>query len=143
MNKDYLKKELKQDLIDVQDGKPITPILEKLMELLVCDRCFGKGYGTQTLFMQEGMPDFGPDDGKRFKTKLATMVFCGCSRGKQLMKLWHEGESVIISSFIGGANDKLKRLEAMMENKKKRSKHFTPELMTEYWIEVVKNLRKK
>ena len=65
-----------------------------------CKKCYGKGYGTQTLFARTGIPDFGPWDGKKYQWKLPSMVFCSCSRGKQLMKLWHEGEAEIIKKIL-------------------------------------------
>lgn len=49
-----------------------------------CENCYGKGYGTQTFFAV-GSADFYGD--KEYKTKLPTMVFCECERGKQLEKL--------------------------------------------------------
>jgi hypothetical protein len=56
-----------------------------------CIKCYGKGYGTQTMFM-EGAEDFGGDGFPR--TKMPTTVFCSCERGKQLRKLFADKESV-------------------------------------------------
>ncbi len=102
MNKTNLEKYFKEKLIAIRGGAFITPFLKELMALIVCSKCYGKGYGTQTLFAQEGMPDFGPDNGKRRATKLPQMVFCDCSRGKQLMELWHEGEEIIVRAAAEG-----------------------------------------
>ena len=49
-----------------------------------CLKCYGKGYGTQTL-IEESYKDFGNE--KTWRHKVPTMVFCKCSRGKQLEKL--------------------------------------------------------
>lgn len=60
-----------------------------------CKKCFGKGYGTSLRFA-EGREDFGS---RMMRLKLPQMVFCRCSRGKQLMELWHEGECIIINHY--------------------------------------------
>lgn len=49
-----------------------------------CTKCYGKGYGTQTLFSSSGAGDFEPAEPKTWKEP--TMVFCTCERGKQLEK---------------------------------------------------------
>lgn len=65
-----------------------------------CMKCYGKGYGTQTLYQKE-YADFSGD--KERIIKLPTMVFCECARGRQLMNLWHAGEKILIKSLMGGA----------------------------------------
>ena len=80
MRQGFLEKEIKEDLIAIRSGSFITPILKKILLLIGCDKCFGKGYGTQTAFVG-GSDDFID---KKYKWKLPTMVFCDCSRGKQL-----------------------------------------------------------
>lgn len=99
MNKFELEKELKQMLLDVRNGALITPILKKFVTIAHCGKCWGKGYGTETKFSETGMPDFGPDDGKRYRTRLPEMVFCDCQRGKDLMRLWNEGRSIMYRAF--------------------------------------------
>lgn len=42
-----------------------------------CKKCYGKGYGTQTLYVGNS----------RYREKQPTMVFCSCERGKQLQAL--------------------------------------------------------
>lgn len=49
-----------------------------------CEKCYGKGYGTQIL-NYHGSADFPGD--KSFNEKAPTVVFCDCERGKQLEKL--------------------------------------------------------
>jgi len=49
-----------------------------------CEKCYGKGYGTQTLGTRS-MTDFG--DEKEEYAKLPSVVFCTCSRGEQLEAL--------------------------------------------------------
>ena len=49
-----------------------------------CDKCYGKGYGTQTL-NYHGSADFIGD--KSWDEKAPTMVFCSCPRGQQLEAL--------------------------------------------------------
>lgn len=41
-----------------------------------CTYCFGKGYGTQTVYASSSRHD----------EKMPTLVFCKCERGKQLKK---------------------------------------------------------
>lgn len=48
-----------------------------------CFKCYGKGYGTQTLYTASG----------RNKIKQPTMTFCTCERGEQL-------ETVLIDDGI-------------------------------------------
>ena len=81
------------DLIAIRDGVLITPILKKILRLIGCEKCFGKGYGTKTEFAESG---YGSG---RHRWKLPIMVFCDCDRGKQLMKLWHEGELIMIKHY--------------------------------------------
>lgn len=52
-----------------------------------CTNCYGKGYATTIQYAQEGMPDFGEDDGQRLKWKLPEMRFCNCARGRDLKKI--------------------------------------------------------
>ena len=57
-----------------------------------CERCWGKGYGTQTLNIK-GAADFDASEGgfdKEFIEKAPTMVFCTCDRGQQLERLLSE-----------------------------------------------------
>lgn len=49
-----------------------------------CKKCYGKGYGTQTLYVH-GSADFIGD--KDFTEKAPTMVFCTCERGRHLESL--------------------------------------------------------
>lgn len=52
-----------------------------------CEKCYGKGYGTQTLnYRGRGESDIGQGD-VVVDEKAPTMVFCDCERGKQLKKL--------------------------------------------------------
>lgn len=43
-----------------------------------CRNCYGKGYGTQTLNYSA----------RRFSKRAPTVVFCKCSRGRQLEELF-------------------------------------------------------
>lgn len=74
----YLEKEIKQDLLDIRNGALITPILNKLVKLIGREKCYGKGYGTETVFTTSYPAS---------THKLPTMSFCDCERGKQLKKL--------------------------------------------------------
>lgn len=61
----------------------------KMFDILVkafggCDKCFGKGYGTQTIGITEHA-DFLGDKTRHYKGP--TIVFCSCPRGKQLKEL--------------------------------------------------------
>lgn len=49
-----------------------------------CEKCYGKGYGTQTLFTT-AHADFIGDETTH--TKMPTMVFCDCERGLQLKRI--------------------------------------------------------
>lgn len=46
-----------------------------------CEKCYGKGYGTETTFSGGG---YGS---RQFLKKNPTMQFCDCSRGKQLAEI--------------------------------------------------------
>ena len=76
MKTGYLHKEIKQDLIDIRNGAMITPILTKLVKLVVCDKCYGKGYGTSLRFAGT----------RRASWQLSPVMLCDCPRGKQLKK---------------------------------------------------------
>lgn len=52
-----------------------------------CEKCYGKGYGTQTLNATQHA-DFDSDEERVHK--LPTVVFCDCARGKQLRELMRE-----------------------------------------------------
>lgn len=53
-----------------------------------CMKCFGKGYGTQTLYARgRGESDMETGD-VVVDEKLPTVVFCSCDRGEQLKQLW-------------------------------------------------------
>lgn len=54
-----------------------------------CEKCYGKGYGTATEYMQS-FPDFG--DEPTFDEKMPVMRFCTCDRGQQLRKLVSAGK---------------------------------------------------
>lgn len=43
-----------------------------------CEKCYGKGYGTETLYTEGG---YGS---RAFRDKLPSMNLCDCARGKQL-----------------------------------------------------------
>lgn len=62
-------------------------ILEIMRAFGGCTKCYGKGYGTQTLNYKESA-DFIGD--KTTYTKAPTMVFCTCDRGRDLQKFIHE-----------------------------------------------------
>lgn len=49
-----------------------------------CEKCYGKGYGTQTVYTTAHADFIGDVTVHR---KMPTMVFCECERGKQLEKL--------------------------------------------------------
>ena len=46
-----------------------------------CDKCYGKGYGTETTFSGGG---YGS---RTFLKKNPSMVFCSCDRGTQLAEI--------------------------------------------------------
>lgn len=77
-NSMYLEREIKQDLLNIRNGALITPILKKIMKLLVCENCLGKGYGTKTEYAVS----------RRSHVKLPSIVFCSCPRGKQLSEIF-------------------------------------------------------
>jgi len=54
-----------------------------------CEKCYGKGYGTATEYMQS-FPDFG--DEETFDVKMPVVRFCTCPRGEQLRKLVSAGK---------------------------------------------------
>lgn len=57
-----------------------------------CVKCYGKGYGTQTLYARgRGESDMGQGD-VVVDEKLPTMVFCTCDRGKQLSRLIEDNQ---------------------------------------------------
>ena len=56
-----------------------------------CTKCFGKGYGTQTLYSRS-ISDFG--ELEEYKDKLPTIVFCDCERGKELEGYWNKGRRI-------------------------------------------------
>lgn len=43
-----------------------------------CEKCYGKGYGTETTFTEGG---YGS---QAFRKKMPSMNLCSCERGKQL-----------------------------------------------------------
>lgn len=91
MRKGALQKEIKQDLINVRNGVyRLTPILNKILRLIGCDRCFGKGYGTKTEFASSGRGDFYRDKTKPKTWRLNPIVYCDCQRGKQIEKLFKQ-----------------------------------------------------
>ena len=51
--------------------------METLKAFGGCTKCYGKGYGTQTLNYSS----------RRHREQAPTMVFCTCDRGKQLKQL--------------------------------------------------------
>ena len=56
-----------------------------------CDKCYGKGYGTQTL-SRTAYADFHGD--VETTTKEPTVAFCTCPRGEQLEALWKTNGSI-------------------------------------------------
>jgi len=61
-----------------------------------CTACYGKGFGTQTAYAHY-KADFIGD--KSWYEKYPTISFCKCERGKELMRLWHENEKIIIEKY--------------------------------------------
>lgn len=69
----------------IQNGALITPFLQKILRMIACDKCFGKGYGTKTEFASHGAGDFEKVEPRTWK--LNQIVCCDCDRGKALEKL--------------------------------------------------------
>ena len=88
MRKGALEKEIKQDLIDIRSGALITPVLQKILKLITCNLCFGKGYSTIMIGELSGYTDFGPLEKVIVAGPHRDIAFCVCDRGKQLKKLW-------------------------------------------------------
>ena len=59
-------------------------ILLLVRKLIVCEKCYGKGYATVLEWAKE-TEEWGMK--AAVKKQLSPMRFCGCERGKQLKKI--------------------------------------------------------